>query len=612
MKLKASAAVAAIVAGAFGVALLSAPAEAQSYSRLVVFGDSLSDNGNLTFFASAPPPPYYNGRFSNGPVWVERLGFNLQPFFNNVTLLANVTGSDDWAFGGARTDTAVFIPPGIPDQITDYKADGGTFSSSTLVTLWGGANDFFQAVGVTCSNPTCTGTIALTAAGNMGASAATISSSGAGTILIPNLPNLGVTPAFSSNPAQPLAVIYTNTFNQALAADIAVDAAAHPNTNFILMDVNTAFQYVLAHPATFGFTDVTTACTSTLACAFGSPATQNSHIFWDSVHPTAAGHIFLAELATEYLYYGNFGVATAAEGETSLRHRGQSLDNAMGMIQARSFEGGQPSVGGAVEGDSSTTNARDGGLMPKVRDRSGGGAVWLTVPVSEHLRWGAQMSGQQSDVKAGALSFRDLTAAVDLYGGWRGSSGMFFNAAAGAGVDQFTDIKRVTAVAPLVNTASTNGWSASAKVQGGWYFDLGAATLSPRAAVAVAHGDVEAYEEDGAMVREGIAQRQIDTTSGEATLRLESPMGGSMHAYVEAGYRDYFSYKADAVTVSLPGNTAHALSTAVGRPDGGIAVIDAGLSGQVGERISIGVGYRGRHSGSYSDDMGGIGIKMKF
>ena len=55
-------------------------AGAQTYNRLVVFGDSLSDNGNLyaaTGGTTPTSPPYYQGRFSNGPVFTELLGFNV-------------------------------------------------------------------------------------------------------------------------------------------------------------------------------------------------------------------------------------------------------------------------------------------------------------------------------------------------------------------------------------------------------------------------------------------------------------------------------------------------------------------------------------------------------
>jgi len=60
------------------------------------FGDSTCDNGNGTYtllnHTYPPSPPYYNGRFSNGPVFMEYLSNIL-----NATLY-------DYAYGGATSD----------------------------------------------------------------------------------------------------------------------------------------------------------------------------------------------------------------------------------------------------------------------------------------------------------------------------------------------------------------------------------------------------------------------------------------------------------------------------------------------------------------------------
>ena len=69
----------AVAALALAACAFAGSASAQTYSRLVVFGDSLSDNGNLYLISGGtqpPSPPYYQGRFSSGQVWTERLGFN--------------------------------------------------------------------------------------------------------------------------------------------------------------------------------------------------------------------------------------------------------------------------------------------------------------------------------------------------------------------------------------------------------------------------------------------------------------------------------------------------------------------------------------------------------
>src|SRR5438045_2065282 len=61
-------------------------AEAGPFNNLVVFGDSLSDVGNIAqaLFINTPGPYYWNGRFSNGPVYAESLatGLGFTPRYN--------------------------------------------------------------------------------------------------------------------------------------------------------------------------------------------------------------------------------------------------------------------------------------------------------------------------------------------------------------------------------------------------------------------------------------------------------------------------------------------------------------------------------------------------
>ncbi|HAJ03252.1 MAG TPA: autotransporter domain-containing esterase, partial [Brevundimonas sp.] len=136
-------AAAAALTLAAGAALAGA-ANAQSYDRLVVFGDSLSDNGNLFLLSGGTQPPapfYFQGRFSTGPVFVELLGFSLGRFAAGDSN----AGSINYAFGGARTDLSGF-PPGMRTQLNAYLGGGGTFDSNDLVSILGGANNIFQGL----------------------------------------------------------------------------------------------------------------------------------------------------------------------------------------------------------------------------------------------------------------------------------------------------------------------------------------------------------------------------------------------------------------------------------------------------------------------------------
>jgi outer membrane lipase/esterase len=63
------------------VSLCFAPASATAalFTGLFAFGDSLTDAGNTSLATGGAQPgaAYYNGRYSNGPVWVEQFAAQL-------------------------------------------------------------------------------------------------------------------------------------------------------------------------------------------------------------------------------------------------------------------------------------------------------------------------------------------------------------------------------------------------------------------------------------------------------------------------------------------------------------------------------------------------------
>ncbi len=56
-----------LIFSAFFLAFGLMASDGPTFSALHVFGDSLSDTGNHP----APAGSYYDGRYSNGPLWVE-------------------------------------------------------------------------------------------------------------------------------------------------------------------------------------------------------------------------------------------------------------------------------------------------------------------------------------------------------------------------------------------------------------------------------------------------------------------------------------------------------------------------------------------------------------
>lgn len=261
---------------------------APQFSNVYVFGDSLSDQGQLfavTGGTLPPDPPYFQGRFSNGPVWIE----GVAPRLGLTVSLAN-----NFAVGGATTGTANYNEatigadlPGVTDELNAYlQHTGGQADPEALYVVWAGSNDFFLPF-------TDPGPVITQAVGNIISIVGTLEAIGAEHVLVLNMPDLGLTPYGLSIPGLgPQLTALTQAFNGALFASL--DAYGLTTTQ---IDVYSRLQQVIADPAAFGLTNVTTAAFNGTAVV-ADPATS---LFWDSVHPTAAGHALIADLIFDEL-----------------------------------------------------------------------------------------------------------------------------------------------------------------------------------------------------------------------------------------------------------------------------------------------------------------------
>jgi phospholipase/lecithinase/hemolysin len=243
-------------------------ANASSYSALVVYGDSLSDNGNLFNAIGYPPPPYFQGRFSNGPVAAEQLASML-----GVPLI-------DFAFGGATSGIGSFVDngtqtspgfAGLPGMQIELAGSAPILTppltTTALFMVWGGANDFLVGGSVS------------TAVANIDSIIATLQSDGAQHILVPGMPDLGITPDFFGNPT---ATAYAQAFNTLLLASLP--------SGVTYADTFNLSHQLSKNPGAFGLTN------STAPCFDGSSvcANPNQYLFWDGFHPTTTADAILA------------------------------------------------------------------------------------------------------------------------------------------------------------------------------------------------------------------------------------------------------------------------------------------------------------------------------
>lgn len=584
---------------------LTTAASAQSYGRLVVFGDSLSDNGNL-YLASGrtqpPSPPYFQGRFSNGPVFTEQLGFRAANFNGSVT------GSINFAYGGSRTDNVVAFPPGMRQQLTSYTSAGGVFGANDLVSVLGGANNIFQSIGAFAvlpptsqGNPTGFVDPTLRAAvADMNFIVGDIASRGAGTILVTNLPRLGTTPQFRTTPVAALADYAGSQFNSQLQTALLALAPTRPNTNIILFDLAKVSDVLASNPGRFGLTNVTEACFNGVTVC----ANPDSYLYFDGVHPTAAGHRLIATLSADYLYYGDRAAESTLQGETAFRHREDALDAATARLSGRgAWEAGTSIYGGAMY-DASGFDRR--GTASQGKSTSQGANLGLESG-TETMRFGLSGAWRVAEVEAGPAEFELQTLSLDIYGGWR-SGDMFLNGAFGVASEDFNDIRRVSSLAALVQTGTTRGLSSGARVQGGLWFDAGGLSLSPRVALTYASSEIDGYTEQGFAASYQYGDREVKGVTAEVALRAETEMGG-FGIFAEGGYRDSLDDSSDAVRVGIAGNPAKVLSREYDDPFGGSFLASAGISGEIGI-FDLSVGYRGRFGDLADSHMGGITLTL--
>ena len=61
------------VIAVLALAMLTPATSWAGLTQIVAFGDSLIDTGNVFAATGNPPAPYFDGRYSNGSIWVEYL-----------------------------------------------------------------------------------------------------------------------------------------------------------------------------------------------------------------------------------------------------------------------------------------------------------------------------------------------------------------------------------------------------------------------------------------------------------------------------------------------------------------------------------------------------------
>ncbi|MFB2882416.1 SGNH/GDSL hydrolase family protein [Floridanema aerugineum] len=273
-----------------------------SYSKMYVFGDSLSDSGNI--FNSSPqqfPTYYFNGRFSNGPNWVDYLAQDLG--LTPTTFITQQgtplpfpqipTQSVNFAFGGATTgldNTIAQIAPGLQQQVQAYigglLTTNQTADPNALYILWAGANDYLPTESTWFTPPTT----ANQTINNISFALNSLLNAGAKQIAVANLPSLGQLPLTFGTQDETRLNNLAQAHNLALGQTINSLSQSY-NAKIVSLNFASLFADAVNNPGNYNFTNVTQGC---LLVQCQNP---DQFLFWDFIHPTTEGHKLLAKEA---------------------------------------------------------------------------------------------------------------------------------------------------------------------------------------------------------------------------------------------------------------------------------------------------------------------------
>jgi phospholipase/lecithinase/hemolysin len=280
-------------------------AQAANFSAEYVFGDSLSDVGNVYIAegGTEPASPYVNGQFSNGPVWVQDLAARL----GLPALTPSLAGGTDYAFGGATTGSSYTNSPLVPNleqQVGLFFSTHASAPSNALYTFSIGANDLFAILQGSTGGLT-PAQAAAAAAQVVASEAGDLEAAGAKDLVLFDVPDLGVTPQITvlGSSASAAATALSAYFDQQVLLDLAPVEAA--GLTVFDLDTYALIDEAAQDPSAFGFSNVADPCWTggfTGSVTGGSlcstlPAVQDTYLFWDDVHPTAAGHLLVADAA---------------------------------------------------------------------------------------------------------------------------------------------------------------------------------------------------------------------------------------------------------------------------------------------------------------------------
>lgn len=579
---------------AAALALAAAPAFAQTYSQTIFFGDSLTDSGHFrpALVQAVGPNGALLGRFTTNPglVWSEYLA----DYYGTNATSAN-QGGTNYAVGGARTGTntsgALGPIPSLTTQATNYlAANGGRADSRALYTVWGGANDLFAVAGG--GSPTIIPAAVASQIGVVGA----LTNAGAKYILVPTIPDLGLTPQFRAGGAaqQAAGTQLSTTYNNALFGGLAT-----AGYRVIPLDTFNLLREITANPAPYGITNVTgTACNpqitaSSLTCSplnYANPNAPDTYAFADGVHPSSRAHKILGDYAVSIL---------EAPRQIAL------LPNSESMVGRSRADRVANHLSGKPEGDGMRWWADARGDFQRygkgdVYDGSGpsitGGVDWTR---GDWVFGGFAGFGKQSmDFGRNGGEFDQSDATLGGFAAWYGANAWVNGQLSWTKVDYDIDRRVVLGPTSRVHSGSTDGKNLTAAINAGWEFGDGALRHGPVIGVVAQRIDVDGFKESDAALATSLAynDQNFDSLIGSAGWQVSYAINDHLKPYARLTYDREFEDADKEVFArlqSMPSTAPYAVPGHDFDQSYGTLLIGArtqlfGLDANIGSSVTVG------------------------
>ncbi len=540
-----SLAVGLLVAGV----LTCRPAMAQD--SLFFIGDSLTDNGNLHRATAAlnaqypllvpvqpPSPPYYPGRFSNGPTYAEAL-----PSLLDVPESAVF----NFAFAGAESGETNFSPnPSVAALLNLLNVDaldqvgraieGGVTGPNSLAVYFVGAQDYADRVATGVPNPQA---LVGTVVGNIATGIGRLAQAGQKRFAVLNLPDMGSTPrATVLGPALSASLSQlTAAHNTALLTAVTTLESVR-SLDITLVAMDDLFADMLDNPALYGFTYTKRPCfytevSSSEVRSCATPEMTDAGIFYDGIHPTARTHQLAGQYVAAYLAMkANAGADITARSMLGLlSSRSQQRLMEARLLSARSGfgTGTEVAVGKFslhLTGDFGMGD-RDGGAGQRRFDYdTTTGMLGLDWRFHQLAMLGAGFGYSEADLELDEGRGRaDLESWFGTIYGTVSNRVVYIDAAVGYAADDYR-FSRPTGFSPRPNaSADPKGSTWFALLSGGYNFQYGNTIFGPIIGGRWTESQLDGYRENAGplalSVRSSVHESWVGFIGGQMSSLLQ-------------------------------------------------------------------------------------------